>query len=321
MASRPHLSELGPKVWAGVLWAALAVAGALANACTGLAVSSEAPLVLDGSPSNGGGDAGSADGPLAIPTDASFYDHGGASTIMGNPLCAVQASQSTCNPDLPGDLGVASCSMELGLDGGADGGFDGGAIACRVTEVDGGAAPTCSLAGTGTDGAMCNRSSDCAAGYDCVGDATSGGPGTCRHYCCDTLCGGPDAGVYPTESSPYCDLQPLYSNPTQLVPVCMESPSCQPLTPGQCPDKETCAIVDPNGRTACVPIGPGNVGDQCVTQHCGENLTCWGTSPMLTCVQLCDPTAVPGTCPAGTTCRTNASNFQNQNVGVCLPSH
>jgi hypothetical protein len=193
-------------------------------------------------------------------------------------------------------------------------------LACHVVpQGDGGVSPTCTVAGTGADGAYCMSGQDCAPGFECVGDP---GHGVCRHYCCANTCGAPppdggsptplvDAGVPPA----FCDIEPLVngaSAPSTAVPVCVQKPSCTLLEP--CTDPmQTCTIVDSSGTTACITAGSQDVGQSCEYAHCKAGLACWGVFPSRACVQICDATH---TCPAPQVCQSNDTNFANSSAGL-----
>lgn len=68
--------------------------------------------------------------------------------------------------------------------------------ACYLSGNDG--TTDCAMAGTGTTGAACMYTNDCAAGYSCLGGA--GGASTCRKLC-DTVDMDPGCGAGETCSS------------------------------------------------------------------------------------------------------------------------
>jgi len=180
--------------------------------------------------------------------------------------------------------------------------------ACHVVEqtgTDGGAwvTQTCTIAGSGQDGAQCQASTDCAATFECVGM-----PGQCRHYCCagNTVC---DA----TASPSFCDVQPVVSGKFN-VPVCMPISGCALF--GTCPTNQTCAVVKDDGTTSCVEVGEAGVGNSCDETHCAAGLTCLGNPGARTCFQLCH-VDLPADCPAGTTCSGSAQLSTNPQFGIC----
>jgi hypothetical protein len=199
---------------------------------------------------------------------------------------------------------------EAGVDAGAPDAASG--FACRVLpSEDAGVTPGCALAGDGLEGASCNTGQNCAAGFECVRGST--GLGVCRQYCCDNACpGGADAGLAPE----FCDIEPMYGVPATAVPVCLQAPSCLLFQACASPS-QTCTMVDAMGTTACVAVGPQQVGQSCEEAHCGAGLTCFGTFPARTCAELCDATHV---CPEGETCQTNFANLgtpSDPSAGIC----
>jgi hypothetical protein len=171
----------------------------------------------------------------------------------------------------------------------------------------------CLAAGTGGDGEQCQKSTDCADSFECVGS-----PGQCRHYCCagNTSC---DQASSVTTSATFCDVQPTAVGGLN-VPVCEPVTSCTLLLTGtgngSCPKGETCAVVKDDGTTSCVQIGTVGIGGDCDVYHCAAELTCLGPAGSRTCFQLCQVDA-PAACPSGTTCMSSAQLFTNANVGIC----
>ena len=248
-----------------------------------------------------GGDFGS-------PTEEFVSDAGGspgaARGSNGNPLCS-QIVGSECVPDTAtgcGPRGQGDAGFEaVDVDGDAPQPNHG--MACHVVPVDGGAAPLCSAAGQGEDGAECIQSADCAVGFECVGS-----PGQCRRYCCNgqDSCGG--------DGRQFCDIQ-ARAEQGNKVPVCMPVRSCALLGSG-CPQGQTCAIVLEDGTTSCVGIGSAQAGESCEEEHCAENLTCLGQRERRRCYKLCEKTASMA-CSNDERCKGAAPLFQDPGVGIC----
>ena len=255
--------------------------------------------------------ADSGAGPVALgPADASIA---GASKY--NSLCHA-SSASHCIPDdtAPPESNTCSASLDGGAGGSAptaDGGdVDAGPspIACHVAldQASSVSAPACSPSGTGQNGAQCLGSSDCAAGFECVGS-----PGVCRRYCC-TLPGTCDANFF-------CDVQAETSAGSVEVPICEPVQPCQ-LMGGDatCGSGETCGIVnDDDGTTSCLSAGPADVGEDCDDTHCKKDLVCLGDIGSKKCFALCDKNH--SNCDASKSCMGAAPLFQgvNSEIGVC----
>ena len=206
-------------------------------------------------------------------SDAAAADGMGAALTEGSPLCKASHAAG-CYPDDPGT--AQTCG--LAPDGGVfdpDAGYDDDVLGCHVEPMNESdvVESKCTPAGTGGDGAACQQSQDCAAGYECVGN------GVCRHYCC--------AGNSACTQKQFCDIQPMATASTTAVPVCMPIGRCDLLLQGSCPQEETCAIVRDDGTTSCVAIGSAKAGASCDTQHCGVDLVCLGTPDQRHCYQLC----------------------------------
>ncbi len=288
-----------PKLWTRL--AAVALVGAAA-ACGSASASDGA---FGGAPfgDNAGGstDAGGGSQFTTGTGDAAS----GAALQFGNILC--NGTAALCRPD--GEDGVTSqCGAPVSYDGGPSGsgtGSDASLLSCHVVAMndDGGydLAPTCTPSGTGHNGASCTASSDCASGFECVGQ-----PGTCRKYCCDTDC----------KDQTFCDIQYETDDEKVKVPVCEPVKSCTLLnSANDCSADETCTVVDESGTTSCVATGPALVGESCDIVHCATNLVCLGDLNARKCYQLCSTAAA--SCPSGLTCMSSAPLFKQPDVGVC----
>ena len=165
---------------------------------------------------------------------------------------------------------------------------------CQVQRVED--SPTsvvsqCAVVGLGGDSAPCLTSSDCQAGFGCVGDQNSG---LCQQYCCQT-------GDRCAQGT-YCAERPLRdaatnaaakggaSAATLLIPVCVPAENCDlnapyPCTEGtQCACKSgtACLVVRSDGTTTCATPGAGKVGEAC---PCAWGHVCSAATNQ--CLKLC----------------------------------
>ncbi len=282
------------------------VAGALSIAAVVAAFAACAQT--SSSDSSGGGDSAGGNDVDASPTNGAF-SRGDASTeksdvYRGNPLCGVPP-MGKCMPD---EVYSSYCGSAPAPDGG-DASLEAPKVACRVTKSDASAPiPACEpVAGTGANGASCTTGADCAAGFDCVGGDTGS---FCRQYCCLGTCGDPAA----SSSATFCDVQ-LLVDPNLVAPVCMPLKPCKLLTDGDCGRSETCAVVNENGDTGCVPVGTAQVGEACDIVHCERDLTCLGQPGNRKCQRLCK-IGGDAVCTAPQTC-TPTSAFKDSSYGIC----
>jgi hypothetical protein len=301
----------------------LALQGLLAAAACNVSAPSSSSMgattVVSTSEADAGGEGGGA---VSAPDGAEAPDAAAAPSVQNNQLCVVTSmSMSMCDPDNP----ESASSCHLAPDGGAydpAGGYADAGLACRVQPApsivsNGLGDPTaCSVAGSGTAGESCKMSTDCAAGFDCIG------MGVCRHYCC--------AGNGQCASDEFCDIQDLATATTTKVPVCMpitppggcgllpSSADCAPpeQCSAPCPNSETCAVVREDGATGCVETGPARAGGSCDADHCGNGLVCLGALNARLCYALCDTTKADA-CTAPQTCQGGLPLFQDPSVGVC----
>jgi hypothetical protein len=257
----------------------------------------------------GAGDDGG--GTTAPDTDAATPKAG---TVRGNPLCNVQQGQDQeCMPDDDGanpTAGQKPCATAL-PEGGIDGAAAATAQGCRLTKGnDSTVVPAClSASYAGTDGAKCTSGADCAPGFDCVD--SDGGAGTfCRRYCCLGTCGDQSANSGHT----FCDVQKLVDTGTK-APMCIPLKPCTLLSTQQCATDETCAVVNDDGETGCVPRGGKQNGESCEDEHCALNLTCLGQPGNRKCRTLCK---VDGAqmCANGQVCKTTSA-FKDPTFGIC----
>jgi hypothetical protein len=146
----------------------------------------------------------------------------------------------------------------------------------------------CADAGTRTSGQACSEWADCARGYACVEEA-------CRRFCC-----GGDWSACDTDEGCIRQLSLLVGDAAinSGVELCYPVDTCDVLDLSACAFEPgmTCQIVDPRGKTACLPAGSAQLGEPCSTVRvCGAGLSCVGG----TCRRLCR--AVVGgepSCPA-----------------------
>jgi hypothetical protein len=238
-------------------------------------------------------------------------DGGAASSYEGSPLCNASQATSKCFPDTPST--AKACN--LAPDGGVynpSGGYDTAPLACHVSPpLDGAAAEVnCTPAGMGMTEAPCFGPTDCAPGFECVGN------GTCQHYCCsgEARCEDVDAGP---DDRFFCDIQPAAVPAQTKVPVCMRMRPCALLTPGSCPATETCAVVREDGETSCVLIGAAMAGEPCDVEHCGADLVCLGTPGQRRCNPLCFTAKPSEKCSAMQACQAWLPLFPDPSVGIC----
>lgn len=231
----------------------------------------------------------------------------GTAGPTGSPLCGAltpaAAATATCDPDAP--TTAKACGVAPDAQPGDT------ALACRLlpavgaNTASGVVQPVCAPAGPGGDGSWCKTSSECAAGYDCVG------AGTCQHYCC--------AGNVECVTDEFCDIQPTTQLTGVRVPVCMPiqpAGGCTLLATTSCPEAQTCSVVREDGATSCVAIGAQKAGEACETAHCAADLVCLGTPGERTCFELCS-TATAAQCSVSQKCKGGLPLFQDNSIGIC----
>jgi hypothetical protein len=230
-----------------------------------------------------------------------------------NPLCHVQATD-WCLPDddaVTVKLGLVACASPPPADGGASssGSTTDTTKGCRVKRdpTSSTLAAKCDVATrSGGDGVTCQTGADCAPGFDCV-EGLKGS--VCRRYCCTGSC---DEQLAQNGGATFCDVQKLV-DANAKAPVCMPLKRCHLLTPYECAENETCAVVA-EGETGCVAKGEAQVGKSCDEVHCAANLTCLGQPGSRKCYQLCKMGST--TCPPTQVCKTSTA-FKDNSYGVC----
>lgn len=185
--------------------------------------------------------------------------------------------------------------------------------ACQVTSTSSGEpVSACAVSGTGEDNDPCVSSADCAPGFTCVGDESTG---VCSPYCCASAesCA---AGTWCTVRSSRDAL--MQSPPVKLsVPVCVHSEDCVLLPkPGAetCPQGTVCTVVRNDGTLACLPPGTQGDGETCDNNdlRCAEGFVC--SRATMTCLRLCHTDSDEcgsGVCQAGST-------GLPENIGICV---
>jgi hypothetical protein len=178
----------------------------------------------------------------------------------------------------------------------------------------------CEPAGAGTTGDACDEWSDCARGYGCP-------DGQCRKLCCggdwsDDAC-DPGEACYREllytidEGDPNDDSDDV--NIQSGAYLCYPT-GCDLFTSDECPSNSDCKIIDPTGRTACMPPSPERLGERCTPPSvCGRGLNCVGRPGEERCRKLCraEECGKPA-CGAGEgTCV--HFNRNPEGVGECTP--
>jgi hypothetical protein len=292
--------------------AAVLAAAATAMAC---GLSAESASFADRDPSAGAPDP---DYPAGGSLPGIAPGEAGRSAPLVSPLCGTL----TCDPDLEN-----ACVSYVGVDAGA--GYDAGsgsdagaaqdagtppgdaaagdagrgADGCRVTKGTNDEPVTaCQPAGRGRDGMPCERSKDCAAGFECSSE------GVCRRYCCDNKCDG----VTLNGPGAFCDVQQTRDVTKIKVPLCMPLRPCELFSVGECKDTEFCSVVAP-GKSGCIARGSAVAGESCESAHCERDLACLGQLGSRTCKKLCRENGFD--CPPDKICK--PSSTIPRGFGVC----
>ncbi len=186
--------------------------------------------------------------------------------------------------------------------------------ACQVAPNPAGTpVAQCVLAGSGNAADPCVSASDCASGFACVGDQTTG---ICWPYCC----GDPDA----CEAQSWCaerssrDAAMGSPSVSMRLPVCVPGDNCNVLPePGGtdgCSQGLACTIVRNDGTRACLEPGMQGEGEPCgaEAERCARGFVCSKSS--MTCLKLChigSEDCGSGVCQAGT-------SDLGDSIGICV---
>jgi hypothetical protein len=219
---------------------------------------------------------------------------------------------------LAGDGGAPNAS------GGAAGAAPGSTMkfGCQVqrSDAEDPVIRQCAAVGPGGSNAPCLTSSDCQAGFGCVGDQ---GTGLCQRYCC--------VGVNACGPDTYCTERPLRDAVTNaassdvvsplMIPVCVPAENCDLNAPYPCPAGTQCAcksgtaclVVRADGTTTCAVPGKGKAGEAC---PCAWDHVC-SAAAQNQCVKLCPTNGASG-CDNGGECQSNAD--LPAGWGVCVAS-
>lgn len=176
----------------------------------------------------------------------------------------------------------------------------------------------CALVGNGAANAPCLTSSDCQAGFGCVGDQSAG---LCQRYCCQ------DADA--CEPDTYCAERPMRdaivngqaqgsgdTSTAPMIPVCVPAVNCDLAEPHPCTGKQcactgetACLVVRSDGTTTCAVPGSGKAGDAC---PCAWGYLCSAATSR--CLQLCY-TPDAGACGKG---KCQAASELPDGWGLCI---
>jgi hypothetical protein len=277
----------------------------------------QAFAALAGGGAGGGGAAGEAG--WAGAGAGGFAGEGGAAGAAGSADTAGHAGAAGAGGARGGATGSGGAGQPP--DGSGVGGDPGPpAYACRVSRKRSSVVAECGTTGRGAVDAPCFTGADCSAGLGC---ATLGAVARCRPYCCsgDSSCASGD----------YCAERPLSDDSVSsnlvnsvLIPVCVPAERCElgqpyPCPAGttcQCPGDTACTVVRPDGTTACVAPGTGDLGDRC---PCRSGFVCSHADEPGACVKLCATGRSDNadlTCPAGARCQASAE--LPRGFGICV---
>jgi len=287
------------------LYVALTVA--LAATTVGAAVGTVGTgCAEDASPTEPGNDA-TTDAGAPSDTRVQVIDVGDDAKTSGD-LCG---EERFCDPDIAaictpaavdaGSTDAVSDAPADALDGEASVDAGSTTLACRIVLRDNHTVAACAPAGTVTESNFCASDDECAPGLACVG---APGLGRCLRYCCKawSMASPPsgDAGSV----THYCTPQPLVARPMERIPVWVKLDNCTLLDDElQCPKGTTCTVVTNDGRTTCVPAGPGRDFASCAEEPCDRGYVCLGTIERR-CRKLCrDTPEGSASCSGGGYCQ------------------
>ncbi len=207
----------------------------------------------------------------------------GGSSSSDNVGSGFGGNMSATLPDDGGSGGATGASGAAGAPSARFGCQVQRAVAAPASVVS-----QCGVVGLGGSNAPCLTSSDCQAGFGCIGDQSSG---LCQRYCCqDADACGPGT---------YCAERPLRdavinaqgaTGHSLVIPVCVPAENCDLGAPYPCPaglsctcGKGTaCLVVRADGTTTCAVPGSGKVGDRC---PCAWGHVCSAATDQ--CLKLC----------------------------------
>jgi len=262
--------------------------------------------------------------PPALPNEeAGLLPNQPGSSAQAGAAGAAGEGGGGFSSNLGGDAGYgAGVSASLAGDGGAGGAPPGPTLTfgCQVQrspDARQSVVSQCAVVGPGGNNAPCLTSSDCQAGFGCVGDH---GTGLCQSYCCQDAnsCG----------SDTYCTERPLRDAVTNavssaavsplMIPVCVPAENCDlsapyPCTAGtQCVCKTgmACLVVRSDGTTTCAVPGTGKAGEAC---PCAWDHVCSAATNQ--CLKLCPTSGATG-CDNGGECQSAAE--LPDGWGVCV---
>lgn len=243
------------------------------------------------------GSAGTADGPGGPVCGSIKLDGGGG--IPDPPKGATLCTAGPCNYQTQEGCATGqSCRPQ----------FPAGSTTVSVG---------CERAGTLGGGETCTASTECAAGYLCVGDSLDALK--CRKMCC----GGDWSACDPGESC-IRQFQVKFADGhlDHAVDLCYPVGTCDVFDPDSCASEPTreCKIVDPTGAVACSPKSAATQGEPCAPPSvCAQGFTCVGAGAR-TCRRLCraEQCGEPS-CPVS---EGNCVHFDRDppGVGECTPA-
>ncbi len=139
---------------------------------------------------------------------------------------------------------------------------------------------TCTTAGPGGQGAVCDQTVGCQAGFICAStDANS--PSTCMKYCSPGSANGPQC-----DTGTKCNVLIIPGEERLAVCAPLKNDTCTVYPNAGCPTDQQCY---PNGEggTQCVPFKKeAKAGDSCkFLNECNENQICGGNPGI--CADYC----------------------------------
>jgi hypothetical protein len=214
-------------------------------------------------------------------TDPSGSGASGATQGGGGNSVGGEGAGSNCLTD------PSPCTLveQCGCDGGDK---------CTID----GDTPECVGNGSVNAGELCDVD-DCKAGSICV-PKSGGDPKLCKKFC--------DSHADCEGAGSFCTIQIEGSGDETVATAC--TMDCDPLggNLSGCPAPNTKCIIrraNPEGTqwgTDCVATGDAQVFEACnSSEDCGLGLVCTANMPGA-CIALCDPSAMPDTCPVMTNC-------------------